>query len=235
MSNALNTDSSDGHGKSQDQPRAILHKKILDAAESSPSESIEELSDQVSGASNELVEGVLEEYGDPAETPNESEFQTSSDEDLTESHDSADPKSGESESQDIETTPRRLTNKQRKTLEAILDNPDATQRELAQELDVTSATICNRVNSIPEFEWKFRVEHAEELLREEMDRTPSNTIQTAPAEEKKRSHEPASTDQSQQATLETTLVSKTIQACMNEETISAEEELQIISYFIKNT
>lgn len=57
------------HGDSvQDNPtpRAMVHKKILDAAEKDPDTSIEGLADQIGGATVQLVERVLDEYGDPA-------------------------------------------------------------------------------------------------------------------------------------------------------------------------
>jgi len=44
----------------------MIHKKILDAAESEPDASMAEIADGITGASVELVERVLEEYGDPA-------------------------------------------------------------------------------------------------------------------------------------------------------------------------
>ena len=47
-------------------PRAMVHKKILDAAERDPDTSIEGLADQIGGATVQLVERVLDEYGDPA-------------------------------------------------------------------------------------------------------------------------------------------------------------------------
>ena len=49
-------------------PRAIVHKQILDAAEARPEASMEAIADEVTGASLSIVDRVLEEYGDPAET-----------------------------------------------------------------------------------------------------------------------------------------------------------------------
>ena len=46
-------------------PKALIHKKILDAARDAPTASVEEVADSVSGATPELVANVLEEYGDP--------------------------------------------------------------------------------------------------------------------------------------------------------------------------
>ena len=42
-------------------PRAILHKRIHDVAESNPDASMAEIADQVGGASVDMVETVLEE------------------------------------------------------------------------------------------------------------------------------------------------------------------------------
>ncbi|WP_211338355.1 winged helix-turn-helix domain-containing protein [Haloterrigena salifodinae] len=49
-----------------------------------------------------------------------------------------------------------LTEKQRETLRAIYDHPDATQAELADRLGVSSPTISQRVNSIDGFDWADR-------------------------------------------------------------------------------
>lgn len=48
-------------------PRAVIHKRILESAASRPDASVEELAEDLAGASPELVERVLDEYGDPAE------------------------------------------------------------------------------------------------------------------------------------------------------------------------
>jgi hypothetical protein len=50
-------------------PRAVVHKQVLDAAKRQPDASLEALADEVSGASVELVEKTLAEYGDPAGQP----------------------------------------------------------------------------------------------------------------------------------------------------------------------
>jgi hypothetical protein len=52
-------------GNRMNVPRAIIHKKVLDAAESNPNASMEQLAEQISGASLSIVERVLAEYGDP--------------------------------------------------------------------------------------------------------------------------------------------------------------------------
>lgn len=52
---------------SDKSPKAIIHKQILDIAEANPEAPLERIADEVSGASTELVERVLEKYGDPAD------------------------------------------------------------------------------------------------------------------------------------------------------------------------
>lgn len=54
------------------QPRAIIHKKVLEVAESNPDASFSVIAEMVSGASEQLVEQVIEKYGDPAEDTNQS-------------------------------------------------------------------------------------------------------------------------------------------------------------------
>lgn len=48
-------------------PRAMIHRRILDVAGDAPDASMEAIADEVSGASIDLVERVIEEYGDPAD------------------------------------------------------------------------------------------------------------------------------------------------------------------------
>jgi len=64
-----NNDVSMASGRSSNgsAPRAMIHRKILDAAESQPDASIQKIADDVAGATPELVEKVLDEYGDPAQ------------------------------------------------------------------------------------------------------------------------------------------------------------------------
>lgn len=50
-----------------EMPQAIVHRNILDRAAEDHDASMEEIADDVSGASIDLVERVLEKYGDPSE------------------------------------------------------------------------------------------------------------------------------------------------------------------------
>lgn len=57
----------------------MIHKKILEAAGERPDAPMAEVADQVSGASTDLVERVLREYGDPAAVESDPEEPTASD------------------------------------------------------------------------------------------------------------------------------------------------------------
>lgn len=67
--------------------------------------------------------------------------------------------------------PDELTPKQRETLQAIREHPDATQRELADRLDVTSPTISVRVNNIDGFDWENRQTFVESVFDDSGSRT----------------------------------------------------------------
>lgn len=132
-------------------PRAMIHKRILDSARSDPEASLEDLAEDVAGASPDLVERVLEEYGDPGEPTNADE---------TDSGDSM------PEQADI-TDVAELTEKQRETIRAIADRPDATQAELAEALGVSRATVNKRLNDIDGFDWAERTSFVESVLATE--------------------------------------------------------------------
>ena len=65
--------------KRSSTPRALIHKKILEAAGEMPGAPMAEVADEVSGASTDLVERVLREYGDPAAVESDPEEPTASD------------------------------------------------------------------------------------------------------------------------------------------------------------
>ncbi|WP_226022967.1 MarR family transcriptional regulator [Halomicrobium salinisoli] len=73
------------------------------------------------------------------------------------------PQAGANE-EDRYPDPEELTPKQLETLRTIREHPDATQRELADRLDVTSPTISVRVNNIDGFDWENRQTFAEAVL-----------------------------------------------------------------------
>lgn len=131
-------------------PRAMIHKRILDAAESDSNASLEALAGEIAGASPDLVERVLEEYGDPGETPVDAT--TAEDPSMTDSVPNP--------------TAAELTEKQRETLRAIAAAPDATQSELADALGVSRATVNKRLNDIEGFDWADREAFVELAVEE---------------------------------------------------------------------
>lgn len=140
-------------------PRAVIHKRILESAETRPDASMTELAADLPGASPDLVERVLEEYGDPATGadgdsgtadagPTAAADGTEADQPMTDS---------------VPTTPE-LTDDQREALRAIAEHPEATQAELADVLGVSRATVNKRVNAIEGFSWDDRVAFVERVL-----------------------------------------------------------------------
>lgn len=106
-------------------PQSIRHKQILDFAEENPSASFGEIAKQVTSATPELVEQVIEEYGDPAST-NESSPEDMKDISVATSSD------GKDETEDI--------NKDAES-ETISDDPaEAVNSDEPADTDRTSAT-----------------------------------------------------------------------------------------------
>ena len=123
----------------QKSPKALIHKQILEKAEESPDLSIKTLAESVSGASPDLVQRVLDEYGDPG--------------------DGSDTKAAEEQPMPVEQDqfdPATLTDEQRETLQAVAADPTATQREIAEQLDISAATVSQRLASIDAFDWEDR-------------------------------------------------------------------------------
>lgn len=199
-------------------PRAMIHQRIIDAAAAQPSASLEEIAHEVPGASVDLVDRVLAEYGDPAGTENdeksvsteadvESEASTeasagkdgmgdtssdSAQEHMarpsipaddaargetvsiaiggTESTDADDESANEPDDApnqpDQSVVLEELTEKRRETLRAINAYPEASQRQLAQMLGVTAATISQRVSAIEGFDWSDRAAFVDGLFDE---------------------------------------------------------------------
>jgi hypothetical protein len=181
------------------RPRAVVHRRILDVAESRPDASASAIADRVSGATADLVEDVLAEYGDPArETPPVDESSEPAPESADDPAESASASTIESPSNDDtadgETTAQlgstdptavapdatdtadstdgtdrsngqmtsdnpgqtggstskqngehepgvTLSEKQRRALRHVHENPDASQADIAADLDVTRATV----------------------------------------------------------------------------------------------
>jgi len=200
-----------------DQPRAHIHCKILEAAEARPDASLEELAAEVSGATSSLVDRVLDEYGDPCQPSSDTEP-------AMKQHDSH---------------PRLedLTETQQETLVAIRDHPDATQRELADMLGVSSATISQRLSSIDGFEWEDREQFVDTLVGKGS-KTPDGGTMAVPErdavdrlDERISRIEERLEDRSDgpvAAFDDPELVHKVVHACMASDGITEEEELRIL-------
>jgi DNA-directed RNA polymerase specialized sigma24 family protein len=250
--------------KAKAQPRALIHRNILDVAEEHPDASIEKLASEVSAATPDLVERVLDEYGDPSNTPSgdqtteptEVEDDQATDVEDDQATDVEDDQATEGTSpeahQPLRATFGDLTPAQRKTLEAIRKHPSATQRELGEQLDVSSATICTHVNSIEGFEWTDRERFVETVMPEtrtqpdgggvlEEQRNETQTKEAGKNQEARegivevrerltqveKRLERLDTD-SDSHSEDPELIHKIIHACMTSESITKDEELKII-------
>lgn len=165
MSNSLQSTNPNGTAPSTTVPAAVVHKQILEAAERRPTASIETLAADVSGATAELVQRVLDRYGDPIDESHDAGGGSDGDQsepstDVTQRPSGEDP----AERPAPERIRRQLTENQRRALRAIYRNPHATQRELATVFDVSSATINRWVNGIDGFDWSDRYAFAAAIL-----------------------------------------------------------------------
>lgn len=121
-------------------PRAVIHKRILDIARDEPDASIEQIASEVSGATPDLVDRVLDDYGDPAEPKYMTQPDVSVD---------------------------SLTDRQCEILRTILRNPDASQRTLAGYLGITAPTVSRHLNKIPDWDWDRRLDFAKAVVDED--------------------------------------------------------------------
>lgn len=210
-------------------PRAVIHKQILDTAADKPEDSIDAIAAAVPSATVDLVERVLEMYGDPADGQSVTAIDG----------DHQDPK----REQDV-PDPDDLSEKQLETLRVIYTHPEATQRDIADLLDVSGATISNRVNSIEEFDWEDRRSFAQEIFDTDggpqvngQDHMKSNETESKAIVEQmdkrittveQQVDELKASDQESAALENIELKHKIVHACLKSETISEDEELQIL-------
>lgn len=231
-------------------PRAVIHKKILDEAESRPGASVEAIADDINGASVELVERVFGEYGDPAaEGPEGTEAESYEDDSET-SNPQTDGTMSKTESNGVlQTVPERveLTEKQRAVLRAIRESPDATQSELAEQFGVTQSTINNRLNTIEGFDWKRRHTFIEAMFEDSEtpdDGTPGSAAvqdltnrlddiseQVSALERRLEESEPTTASPFDDPDLACSVV----RACMDCEDVDADEEDRILKALITGT
>lgn len=127
--------------------------------------------------------------GETSETA-DSDDQTSPDEDSTSDSESADTHPTAESNLDLDA----ISDQQQELLEAIALDPDATQRELASQFNISTSTVCNRVNDIPEFEWRSREAFVDDVFDDpsSLDRSLNGASQ--PATDSKDSDGTVSTD-----------------------------------------
>lgn len=161
----------------QSFPRSMRQKRILDAAAENPEASIDELVSVVPGASPELIESILEEFGDPAtdtyqdiETPREGDQTDVSASNQDQSSEPAEAQRGNEPSpaangslgDSHHASPNELssasdlTDRQREVLREIATDPEATQAEIGERLGITGSTVSQRLASIEGFDWRDR-------------------------------------------------------------------------------
>ena len=252
--------------RSPNIPRAVIHKKILDTAESRPSDSIVELTESISGASAQLVEQVLEEYGDPAEdgrspskepTPEPISDMSTNTESTTHENESGE---GIEDQMTVSTNfdiggdllsskdTADITDRQWEILRAIEQHPDATQGELGEILGVTGATICSCVNSIDGFNWNTRQAFVETVIENEKMTPPVTDEKTVPGGDTSATDDGVEDRIAELAVqveaiderldersnpadsifTDPTLAHKVVHACMQSDSLTEEEELQVL-------
>lgn len=210
-------------------PRSMRQKRILDIAAKDPDLSVEEIAVEVPSATSELVKRVLDEYGDPAneqsEEPSASEAGSTIEGALTSNSD-------------------QLSSEQCELLRLIYEHPDASQRELGEILDVSRTTVSNRANSIDGFEWKNRLKFVESIFETDSIMTGRGNSGSS-VDESNYEHQ-IETIQNRVLSLEQQidqltfnretgsilgdpeLIHKVLHACLESETITNDEELQLL-------
>jgi hypothetical protein len=181
--------------KERSFPKSVRQRKVLDVAAENPNASIEELASMVPSADPDLVERVLEEHGDPAsdggtedpgasatgnddegEKPTATDSETAGTGTASVTTDSSELDVGTDDTEpDAGSAPtvEELSAKQRAVLEHVAAEPSATQQEIGDRLDVSAATVSNRVNSIEGFDWGARAAFVDGVF----DETPNPAVQ----------------------------------------------------------
>lgn len=243
--------------ESSSPPKATILKKIVDSADKNPDTPIEELARHVPGATADLVENVLDEYGDPrleadyqsdesatgvgrtseeSEPPSDAPAHGSTNDDVAPQTDQPDRHRGA-------RTHQSFTEKELETLRAIYETPDATQATLANQYGVTSATINTRVNSIEGFDWESRHEFVSALFDGETDPAypvrsdppttasfeRAETFADRPEEHERRTDDPDNRAQALPLADNPELLEKVVLASLKSDYVTEEEELAILS------
>ena len=220
---------------SRAHPRAIVHKKILAAADRDSGASVSQLASRVSGASPSLVERVLLEY-----SPSDSA-------DRLESADERPPVAEGASEPDVPS--RRIpdvddvTVKQQRTLKEIHRRPDATQGDLAARFDVDRSSISHRLNNVSGFQWERRHQFVRRFFDNGQEGSddghpgsrPHATDAGGPADreaacsESGREHRPRGESA---GTLDAALVHKVVRLCFESDDVTEREEQAVIDYLM---
>ena len=240
----------------QSIPKSIRHKKILDRAAEHPDASLEKLAEGIPSATPDLVEHVLEEYGDPGEDPQPlgtTDDRSASDSGANDAKSSTD--SDDEKDQSVAPTypmPSDLSKKQRRTLQAIHEDPTATQSEIAEQLDVSPPTVSNRVNDLENFEWEERENYVNAVFGEpavdDLESGPASDVSATDGgpdisieqfeTRLERIERKLESRQQSGATpavfTDTEVLHKVVHACMASERNTEDEELRILETLLSN-
>lgn len=227
-----------------------------DGAEPSPSPAGNGSSGQPDTESAAPGDGSSDSQGETAPdtqcvTESDDRADNGSDPDAAIDGEGAGTEPAEEEPDDTEyPSPGDLPPKQRETLRAIADRPDATQEGLATDLGVSAATVCNRVNSIEGFDWSERRAFVAAVFDTELPDS-SHPTPAQPMSSDMTTHQAdleqlaerlsaledridelddgEGTERAAEAVFDDPeLLHKVVHACLNAETISEEEELRIL-------
>lgn len=238
-------------------PQSIRHQRILDIAGEQPQASMESIAEQVPSATVELVEHVLEEYGDPAD---DIAVEENVDENIEENveetagSDHVQQSVGENsvkidETDDEQFPIGNLNDGQREVLRVVAERPEATQQEIGERLGLSAPTVCNRVAAIDGFDWQHRQQAVQDFrAQDSTDKTRMHetmaTNETEPTSDMDRLDEridvleqrvastPAATGSNVDIAPE--LLQKVVHACFKSEAISEDEELELLKTFLPN-
>lgn len=202
---------------------------------------------EVSGATTDLVEQVLDMYGDPA-----MDQKPSGGNGLSTDQQPDDATEGEkAEGSFDDERAVELNDREYETLRLIHDHPEATQTELAEKLGVSGATISQRVNAIDGFDWTDRQTFAERVFEDddgvesehhsgeydpEDDAERSMATQDLHQDVERLTERLEKLDQKfneintqpRSVFADPDLVHRVVHACMNAEPITEDEELRIL-------
>lgn len=153
---------SDAEPDSSKTTETTVSTSLMDSdTESEPTESVAEPEPESASDEPGAEPEAAADPTDPVAEPNaEAEPSDASTETVESDADAA------SSADETVPDPEDLTQKERETLRAISYEPTATQEQIAEMLSISRATVSNRVNAIPGFEWADRGSFVEGVFDE---------------------------------------------------------------------